>query len=97
MADDSLRMAQVLSSNGLKEGQNFGICGFNNYEFITTLFGGLIVGGVAVPINGDTSLGIKNKKSWDFLNNKNFNLYFFRANFDNYWGEKNQIYDNHYS
>jgi len=60
VADDSLRMAQVLSSNGLKEGQNFGICGFNNYEFITTLFGGLIAGGVAVPINGDTSLGMKN-------------------------------------
>ena len=66
MADDSLRMAQVLSSNGLKEGQHFGICGFNNYEFVTTLFGGLIVGGVAVPINGDTSLGMKDRELSDF-------------------------------
>ena len=57
VANDSLRMAQVLTNDGLKDGQNFGICGHNNYEFITTLFGGLIVGGVAVPLNGNTSIG----------------------------------------
>ena len=57
VANDSLRMAQVLSNSGLKEGQNFGICGHNNYEFITTLFGGLIVGGVAVPLNPNITIG----------------------------------------
>ncbi|CAG2161840.1 unnamed protein product [Oppiella nova] len=56
VADDSLRMAHVLSTNGLKEGQHFGVCGHNGYELITTLIGGLIVGGVAVPINADTSV-----------------------------------------
>ena len=57
MADDSLRMANVLSSNGLNVGQHFGICGHNNYEFVVTLIGGLIVGGVGVPINANTPIG----------------------------------------
>lgn len=50
-------MAQVLINNGLKDGEHFGLCGFNNYEFITTLFGGLIVGGVVVPVNGNVTNG----------------------------------------
>ncbi|XP_054157003.1 luciferin 4-monooxygenase-like [Oppia nitens] len=54
VADDSLRMANVLVTSGLKFGQHFGICGHNNYEFVVTLIGGLIVGGVVVPVNPNT-------------------------------------------
>lgn len=57
MANDSLRMAQALADNGLTDGQHFGICGHNNYEYVITLFGGLILGAVAVPINSQCSLG----------------------------------------
>lgn len=50
-------MAKVLLSHGLQEDDHFGICGYNNHEFIVTLIGGLMAGGIAVPINANASAG----------------------------------------
>lgn len=57
LANDSLRFAKALISSGIKDGDHFGVIGQNNYEFIVTLFGGLIAGGIGVPISANYTIG----------------------------------------